>query len=219
MNQLPPCGDLTRSWPAFAWGNVVSQPRKEPDKSEHEDGREAALLARVRRGDRGAFAELYRRYHARLFAYLRRLLHDPGLVEEALDDVMLVVWKDARKFRGESRVSTWIFGIAYHKALTAIRAARRYHAALDHGADLEMIPDTSGPVDDWIDAALARLSPDHNQVMVLTYMGGFSVKEIAEIADCPVNTVKTRMFHARRRLRVLLPMLAGGSKGSNRERA
>jgi len=188
------------------------------NKRKRADDREAALLAGVRRADRAAFADLYRCYHPRLYGYLRRLLRDPGLVEEVLDDVMLVVWKDARKFRSESRVSTWIFGIAYRKALSAMRSARRYHAPLDYGADLDAIAGSSAEIDEWIVAALARLSPDHQQVMVLTYLSGFSVQEIAQIAGCPANTVKTRMFHARRRLKVLLPTLAGWTEVKKHER-
>jgi RNA polymerase sigma-70 factor (ECF subfamily) len=180
---------------------------------------ELALLGRVRRGDRGAFAELYRLYHPRLHGYLRRLLQDPATVEEVLDDVMLVVWTDARKFRGRSAMSSWVFGIAYRRALTAMRAERRYQAPLDRSSDAEAIAGKVMQSDEWIRAALSHLSPDHRQVVELTYFSGFSYQEIAEIAGCPVNTVKTRMFHARRRLKVLLPALAGRDKERNRERA
>jgi len=183
------------------------------------EGKEIALLGRIRRGDRGAFSELYRLYHPRLFGYLRRLLPNPATVEEVLDDVLLVVWKDARKFRGEAAVSSWIFGIAYRKALTAMRAERRYQAPLDHDADASAIAGVSSQHDDWIRAALMRLSADHRQVVELTYFSGFSYQEIAQIAGCPVNTVKTRMFHARRRLKVLLPVLAGQVKEQTSERA
>jgi len=177
------------------------------------------LLVRVGRGDRGAFSELYRLYQPRLYGYLRRLLQDPATVEEVLDDVMLVVWKDARKFRGGSAVSTWVFGIAYRKAMTAIRSEVRYQAPLDRSADTSAIADKPSPDTDWICAALAHLSPDHRQVVELTYFSGFSYAEIAAIARCPVNTVKTRMFHARRRLKVLLPVLAGQARENDRERA
>ena len=189
--------------------------------SKAQDQRDAdvALLGRVRHGDRGAFSDLYRRYHPRLYGYLRRLLSDPGTVEEVLDDVMLVVWKDARKFRGNAAVSTWIFGIAYRKALTAVRADCRYQGPLDRRADLSAISSQSSERDEWIGAALMQLSPDHRQVVELTYFSGFSYQEIAEIAGCPVNTVKTRMFHARRRLKVLLPKLAGRDTEKDRERA
>ncbi len=182
------------------------------------EGKELALLDRIRRGDRGAFSELYRLYHPRLYGYLRRLLPNPATAEEVLDDVMLVVWKDARKFRGDAAVSTWVIGIAYRKALTAMRAERRYQAPLDRSADVSAVAGVSSHHDEWIRAALMQLSPDHRQVVELTYFSGFSYKEIATIVNCPVNTVKTRMFHARRRLKVLLPVLAGQVKEQTRER-
>lgn len=162
--------------------------------------------------DRQAFAALYRIYQPRLFGYLRRLVGSVVLVEEIIDDVMYVVWTDARKFRGESAVSSWIFGIAYRKALTAMRKERRYQAGIDRSADTGAVA-ASSPADlEFIQAGLAELSPDHRQVVELTYFCGFSYQEIAEIADCPVNTVKTRMFHARRRLKVLLPRLTGQAR-------
>ena len=178
-----------------------------------------ALLYRVGHGDRGAFSELYRLYQPRLYGYLRRLLPDPTTVEEVLDDVMLVVWKDARKFRGQSAMSTWIFGIAYRKAMTALRSEIRYQAPLDRSTDANAIADKTSPDIDWIRAALVHLSPDHRQVVELTYFSGFSYAEIAAIASCPINTVKTRMFHARRRLKVLLPAPAGQAREHDRERA
>jgi RNA polymerase sigma-70 factor (ECF subfamily) len=183
------------------------------------EGKELALLERTGRGDRGAFAELFRLYQPRLHGYLRRLLRNPAAVEEVLDDVMLVVWKDARKFRGNAAVSSWIFGIAYRKALTAIRTEQRYQAPLDRSANASAIAGVPENNAEWIRVALMQLSPDHRQVVELTYFGGFSYQEIAEIANCPVNTVKTRMFHARRRLKVLLPALAGQVREQSRERA
>lgn len=197
----------------------MAQSRSGQTDAQAKEGREIALLDRVRRSDRAAFSELYRLYHPRLYGYLRRLLADPGTVEEILDDVMLVVWKDVRKFRGRGAVSSWIFGIAYRKALTAMRSERRYQLRIDRTTDTDSIACPSSQHDDWIRAALMQLSPEHRQVVELTYFSGFAYREIAEIADCPVNTVKTRMFHAKRRLRVLLPALAGRPREQNRERA
>ena len=185
--------------------------------TEYGESRSLELLRRVRRGDRRAFSELYRQYHARLYGYLRRLLTNPAMVEEVLDDVMFVVWTDARKFRGTAAVSTWIFGIAYRKALTAIRTDRRYQSGLNRKADIDAIAGEVTQHTEWIHAGLLHLSPDHRQVLELTYYGGFSYQEIAEIAGCPVNTVKTRMFHARRRLKILLPALAGQTEEQHRE--
>ena len=141
------------------------------------------------------------------------------MVDEVLDDVMFVVWKDARKFRGGAAVSTWVFGIAYRKALTALRKDRRYQSGLDRKVEVDEVSGQQARHAEWIRAGLRQLSPDHRQVMELTYFGGFSYQEIAEIAGCPVNTVKTRMFHARRRLKVLLPLLAGQSQEQKRERS
>lgn len=187
--------------------------------AEERKARELVLLGRTRGGDRAAFSELYRLYQPRLYGYLRRLMANPAAVEEVLDDVMFVVWKDARRFRGNSAVSSWIFGIAYRKALTAMRTEGRYQAPLDRNTDANTVAGAPERQAEWIQAALMQLSADHRQVVELTYFGGFTYREIAEIADCPVNTVKTRMFHARRRLKVLLPALAGQVKEVTRERA
>ena len=133
--------------------------------------------------------------------------------------MMFVVWTDAKKFRGKSAVSSWIFGIAYRKALTALRREGRYEAPLRR--DVETADPHGSPRADLelIHAGLAGLSPDHRQVIELTYFCGYSYEEIAAIADCPVNTVKTRMFHARRRLKVLLPRLAGDKTEQHRDHA
>lgn len=180
---------------------------------------EKELLKAVARSDRRAFAELYGIYQPRLHGYLRRLLRNPATVEEVVDDVMFVVWKDAGKFRGDAAPSSWIFGIAYRTAMSAVRKSGKHHAAIDHGADVETIAAEPSRQHELLRVALAELSRDHRQVVELTYFCGFSYQEIAKIADCPVNTVKTRMFHARRRLKYLLPILAGENKEQNRGRA
>jgi RNA polymerase sigma-70 factor (ECF subfamily) len=178
---------------------------------------ERMLLAAVAKRDRSAFSKLYRIYQPRLYGYLQRFAANAVIVEEIVDDVMFVVWTDAKKFRGKSAVSSWIFGIAYRKALTALRREGRYEAPLRR--DVETADPHSGPRADLelIHAGLAGLSPDHRQVIELTYFCGYSYREIAAIADCPVNTVKTRMFHARRRLKVLLPRLAGDKTEQHRD--
>lgn len=175
---------------------------------------ELLLLRRVAAKDKKAFEALYHLYYRRLFAYLFKVMRRADLVEEVLNDVMLAIWSHAASFDGRSRLSTWIFGIAYHKALKAL--ARR-PAPAETGNE-EQIPE---PVDgDEPESLLARrelagvlgralheLSPEQRAVVELTYFYGRSYPEIAEIVGCPVNTVKTRMFHARRRLKELLPGL------------
>lgn len=175
----------------------------------HDD--DHALLARVAARDRRAFEILYRRYYRRLFGYLLKVTRRVEIVDEVLDDVMLVVWEKAHRFDGRSRPSSWILGIAYRKALKALSRLPA-EASLPEPEDAV---DPDGPeraaverqVATTLDRALGEISPEQRAVVELTYYGGYSYREIAAIVGCPVNTVKTRMFHARRRLRELLPAL------------
>jgi len=167
------------------------------------------LIARVGANDLQAFEKLYRIYQPRLARFLINLLQRPQLVEEVLDDTMMVVWQTADRFRGASKPSTWIFAIAYRKAL---KAKQRWPDPLpDDGLDPQVSnepgPDTQlqhQRLGDALREAMTSLSPDHRAVVDLTYFHGMGYREIAEIVDCPVDTVKTRMFHARRRLRQAL---------------
>jgi RNA polymerase sigma-70 factor (ECF subfamily) len=172
---------------------------------------DAALFERIRRGDRGAFEALYRRYYRPLFAYLLKLTGRPDAVEELIDDTLLVVWHQADRFAGHSRPSTWIFGIAYRKGLKALSRRQREER---RRVDEEPAPvEHDGPERRWsrrelagrVGEALEELPAEQRAVVVLTYYHGLPYPEIAEILGCPVGTVKTRMFHARRKLALLLP--------------
>jgi RNA polymerase sigma factor (sigma-70 family) len=173
-------------------------------------GEECALLARVADGDLQAFERLYRHYQPRLTRFLTTLLRRPPLIEEVLDDTMMVVWQTAARFRGASKPSTWIFAIAYRKAQKA--RARWPEPVEAPEADNRPSEDPAPDAElhhERLREALARamdqLSADHRAVVDLTYFHGLGYREIAEIVDCPVDTVKTRMFHARRRLRQAMP--------------
>ena len=179
---------------------------------------DAELLRRVAGADRRAFETLYQRYHNPLFAYIFRLTRRAELVEEVLNDVMLAVWTGAPRFAGRSRPSTWIFGIGHHQTMKALRRLRTPAAdAAREGGDGGWPEPVAleGPerllgrreLNSTLGRALATLSPEQRAVVELTYFHEFSYQEIAEVLDCPVNTVKTRMVHARRRLRDLLPAL------------
>lgn len=165
-----------------------------------------ALLARIREGDGSAFEQLYRLYHPRLSRFLLALIRRPTLVEEVLDDTMMVVWSRPDSFHGASKLSTWIFAIAYRKAMKGLR--QQDEAVEDKDAEnrvsLEAGPDdTSGRarIHRLLVQATAELSAAHRAVVDLTFFHELSYREIADILDCPVDTVKTRMFHARRHLR------------------
>lgn len=179
-----------------------------PGSQPERDG-ERQLIFRVARGDRIAFDALYRVYRGRLTHFVGRLVRHPHLVEEVLDDTLMVVWEHAADFKGESKLSTWIFAIAYRKAM---RALRRYDVPFeDVDADFRASGE-AGPEEihaqsrlhDVLQRALVNLSADHRAVIELTYFHDLGYREIAEIMDCPVDTVKTRMFYARRHLKGFL---------------
>ena len=170
---------------------------------------ETGLIDLIAEGDLRAFEELYRIYHPRLTRFLGNMLRRPELVEEALNDCMLVVWRRADSYNGNSKVSTWIFAIAYRKALKALQ--RLDEPMEDQHAETR--PCTlDGPeqqlgqrqVQQLLLNAMRELSVDHRTVVDLTYFHDIGYREIAEIMTCPVDTVKTRMFHARRRLKTML---------------
>jgi RNA polymerase sigma-70 factor (ECF subfamily) len=170
---------------------------------------EAALVARVVAREQAAFAELYGLYRRRLARFLGRFLSSSQTIDEIINDVMFVVWQDASRFELRSKVSTWIFGIAWHKALKALERQKRDGPPLPLPAEIERPDDGASALEvrEWLSRALDRLSPEQRLVVELTFFAGCSYQEIARIADCPVNTVKTRMFHARHRLRDILVSL------------
>jgi RNA polymerase sigma-70 factor (ECF subfamily) len=178
-----------------------------------------ALLRRVAEGDREAFRRLYSQYHRRLHRFLMRLTRDKQLAEEVINDTMLVVWQHARDFRGASRVSTWILGIGYRRALKSLERRRNASAqdvvvatcSAPSGALLDALSQ-GAEVHNWVDVALTHLSPEHRMVLELAYFLGLSCEEIAEVAECPVGTVKTRMFYGRERLRQVLLTVASPEK-------
>ena len=174
---------------------------------------EVALVARIAAGDQQAFAEFYVLYRRRLARFLGRVIASSGTVDELINDVMYVVWQDAARFERRSKVSTWVFAIAWHKALRALERQPRGLVPLTPEAeDLPAVERGSIEDRDWLRRGLDRLTPEHRLVVELTFFAGCSYVEIAEIAGCPVNTVKTRMFHARRKLRLRLPELSGGGR-------
>ena len=175
-------------------------------RARHDDAR---LVASLVRGDTGAFDALYRSMYPRLRRFLERVTRRPQLVDEIVNDTMLVVWRKAATYDGTSSVSTWVFAIGYRKALKALKAL---DDPLDADLDEHPHPDQRGPdsrillqeTRALLGDALSTLSAEQRAVVELTYFQDCGYREIAEILGCPVDTVKTRMFHARRKLRTLL---------------
>ena len=189
--------------------NDSFRPHAQPYKDQAED--DIACLSAVACGDREAFERLYRRYYERVFRFSLRVTGRISLVEDVVNETMLVVWRRAGEFRAAAAVSTWIFGIAYRKSLKALARNRRSEN-IDQVAETELqvtdILDHDG-IQAAIRQAVAGLSPEHRAVVDLTFHFNHSYQEIAQILGCPVGTVKSRMFHARAKLRPLLGHLLG----------
>jgi RNA polymerase sigma-70 factor (ECF subfamily) len=182
-----------------------------------DDGADLELLKRINTGDRAAFRELYVKHYHPLLRFMFRITGELESAQEGINDVMLVVWRKGRAFEGKSKVSTWILGIAYRKALKLRANSRRWinrFKAADSDDYDELSPLSGALTDatdlqDLLEHGMRGLPTKQRMVVELTYFYGYSYEEIAVIVDCPVNTVKTRMFHARARLKKLLPQLAG----------
>jgi RNA polymerase sigma-70 factor (ECF subfamily) len=196
---------------------VDEQRRIQTEANRASDESDLRLLHRIAHGDRDALRELYVAYYQPLLRFIQRITVERELAQEGVNDVMLIVWQKSESFLGRSKVSTWLMGIAYHRALRLLERSRRWSrrfkaADFDdqlerQDFDVDVRPIDQIEVRDLIDQALQRLSPAQRAVVELTYFGGYSYEEIAAITGAAANTVKTRMFYARVKLRGLLPAL------------
>jgi RNA polymerase sigma-70 factor (ECF subfamily) len=187
--------------------------RVKPADDIDQNADDIVCLTEIARGDRAAFERLYRRYYDRLFRFVLRVTGRINVAEDVINDTMMVIWRKAGEYRAAAKASTWIFGIAYRKALKAL--SRELRSA--NGAD-EALEQGEAPPPDRLDRegvhaairqAVMLLPPEHRAVVDLTFFFNRSYEEVAQILDCPVGTVKSRMFHARAKLRPLLSQLIG----------
>jgi RNA polymerase sigma-70 factor, ECF subfamily len=169
-----------------------------------------ALIGRIASGDRLAMQVLFARHHVRVYRFVLRLVRDESSAEDLISEVFLDVWRQAGRFEGRSAVPTWLLAIARFKALTALRRKpdeeldeEKAEAIEDQSDDPEVVlakKDKSAA----IRKCLSGLSAEHREIIDLVYYHEKSVEEVAEIVGIPENTVKTRMFYARKRLAELL---------------
>jgi RNA polymerase sigma-70 factor, ECF subfamily len=171
---------------------------------------DVALIGWIAAGDKLAMRALFARHHVRIFRFVARLVRDHQLAEDVVSEVFLEVWRHAAAFEARSAASTWLLSIARFKALSSLR--RRGDAQLDQ-ATATAIPDGADDPEvtvrkkergEILRDCLARLSPDHREIVDLVYYQGMAISEVAAIVGIPENTVKTRMFHARKQLSLLL---------------
>jgi RNA polymerase sigma-70 factor (ECF subfamily) len=176
------------------------------------------LIGRIAKGDRLAMQVMFARHHVRVYRFVLRLVGNPSVAEDLISEVFLDVWRQADRFEGRSAVSTWMLAIARFKALSALR--KRPDEELDDEAaeaieDVSDTPEVALQKKDksaLLRQCLEKLSPEHKEIIDLVYYHEKSVEEVAEIVGIPENTVKTRMFYARKKLSELL-QAAGVERG------
>lgn len=172
-------------------------------------------LMAVAGGDRRALEALYHGFHAPLSRFISRHTGRRELIDDIINETFWIVWRKAGVFRGESRVSTWIIGIAYRCMLKALREHPVVRVAASVGDDaIDAVEVDDSEADqrelrDWLRRGMALLPAEQRMTLELAYYLGQSCEEIAEVMDCAVGTVKARLFHARVRLRNSLPSLGG----------
>jgi RNA polymerase sigma-70 factor, ECF subfamily len=169
-----------------------------------------ALLQRMAAGDRLAMQVLFARHNVRVYRFVSRLVGNAAIAEELTNEVFLDVWRQAGRFEGRSTVSTWMLAIARFKALSTLRRrpdeelAEEAAEAIEDPADDPEVAFEKKNRSALIQKCLTGLTADHRQIIDLVYYHEKSVDEVAAIVGIPANTVKTRMFYARKKLAELL---------------
>lgn len=167
---------------------------------------DAVLLARIADQDKSALRLLFQRYQVRLFRFIYRTVRNEAVAEELTNEVFLEVWRFAGRYEGRSAPSTWIFTIGRNKAISHLRKRREEGAdddvveAMEDSADNPEIQSAKRSKADIMRACLEKLSNDHREVVDLVYYQDMSIAAAAAVLEIPENTVKTRMFHARKNL-------------------
>lgn len=174
------------------------------------------LLARITARDEHAFTQLYKAFSRKLYAYALHQLRDPTLAEEIVSDTLHEVWLHPERFRGESQFSTWLIGIARYKVLMRLRSDRAEPPRDDVDDLAEVLAShEAGPVEQiahrqrqhHVRHCIDKLGADHRECVHLVFFEGLSLAEVAQLQACPEGTVKTRMFHARQKLRNCLGLM------------
>jgi RNA polymerase sigma-70 factor, ECF subfamily len=168
-----------------------------------------ALVQRIAAKDETALQELYATYGQRLYVYALRLTEDPAQAEDVVQDVLVIVWRSAQKFRGESRLLAWLLGIVHHIAMKSLRRrvipiTDEMEASLIATSPLPEEQALAGERSEWVREGLQRLSPKHRAVLELVFYQGMSLQETAQVCGCPIGTVKSRLSYARQQLRGVL---------------
>lgn len=172
---------------------------------------DAELAARVVGRDPEALEALYARYGTPCYSLARRILVDPQLAQDVVQEVFLTVWRDASRFdASRAGFHTWLLSMTHHKAVDAVRREENQRKRRTAAELLESREDQTPAVDEevWsvlrgerVREALSLLPEPQREALVLAYFGGYTQREIAGLTATPLGTVKTRMLAGMRRMR------------------
>jgi RNA polymerase sigma-70 factor, ECF subfamily len=173
------------------------------------------LLERVGSGDETAFTTLYKSVNRRVFAFALNQLRDEARAEEVVVDTLHEVWKHPERFNATSKFSTWVLGIARYKILNAFRSSTHSYDELTDEMSETVASDDASPHDllansqrqAGVRECMDKLTTDHSECMHLVFFEGMSLGEVATLQACPENTIKTRLFHARQKIKNCLRLL------------
>jgi RNA polymerase sigma-70 factor (ECF subfamily) len=166
------------------------------------------LIRRMASGDENAMREIYVAYGQRLFAYALRLTNDHATAEDVTQETLVIAWHTAGKFRREGRLIAWLLGIVHHTAMKTLR-----HTAEQLDTIEETLPEKNASPEEqaqaeemkrWVRKGLQDLSTEHRAVLELVFYQGLTLNEVAEVCQCPLGTVKSRLSYARAHLRGVL---------------
>jgi RNA polymerase sigma-70 factor, ECF subfamily len=164
------------------------------------------VTRQIAAGNEDALRKVYAAYGQRMYTYALRLTRDPSLAEEAVQESLVVFWKCAGNFRGQSRLITWLLGIVHHKSINLLR--QRSDLSLDEPSEPvvsgEEPPACQAEAHDrqrLIREGLDRLALPQRSVLELVFYNHLSLEETAQVLECPVGTIKSRLFSAKNALK------------------
>lgn len=180
-----------------------------------------ALLREIGERKEPALKTLYRAYSRTVYAFALQRLRDAAEAEEVVVDTMHEVWRHPDRFRGESKFSTWLLGIARHKLLSMMRSRDPDHEDID-GLEETLESGEADAFDllaqkqrrEGVRHCMDKLPEEQRECLHLVFYEGYSLGEVAGVQGCPENTVKTRLFHARQKLKNCLRLLLQRENGN-----
>src|SRR5476651_2446702 len=199
---------------------IMAEPAERPDLEPAAPTPEMELVRRARRGDLKSYDELVKRYQERIYATINHMTSNHEDANDLAQDAFIKAYQALKSFKGGSSFYTWLYRIAVNKTINFLKQRKnRVHMSLndadfntEHNPDLVALISDKTPrrdaglkeLQEKLNSALLKLSEPHRLVVVLHDVQGMSHEEVAQVMDCNIGTVRSRLFYARQQLQSLL---------------